>query len=47
MHHVLIVDDNATNLTLFRHLLKKIDDVESIFFSEPLQAITAKAMNRI
>ena len=39
MYQVLIVDDNATNLTLFRHLLKKIDDLESICFSEPKQAI--------
>ncbi len=40
MHRILIVDDNATNLTLFRHLLKKIDYIESICFSEPLQAMT-------
>lgn len=39
MYQVLIVDDNATNLTLFRHLLKKIDNLESICFSEPLDAI--------
>ena len=36
---VLIVDDNLTNLTLFRHLLKKIDDVESVSFDEPLKAL--------
>jgi putative two-component system response regulator len=36
---VLIVDDNFTNLTLFRHLLKKIDDVESVDFDEPLKAL--------
>ncbi len=35
MPRVLIIDDNVTNLTLFRHLLKRIDDVESISFEEP------------
>jgi putative two-component system response regulator len=39
MPRVLIVDDNVTNLTLFRHLLKKIDDVESICFEEPIKAV--------
>ena len=39
MHHVLIVDDNVTNLTVFRHLLKKIEHVEPVSFSEPLSAI--------
>ena len=39
MYQVLIVDDNATNLTLFRHLLKKIDNLESVCFSEPQHAI--------
>ncbi len=40
MPRVLIVDDNATNLTLFRHLLKKVDDtIESICFDDPLKAI--------
>lgn len=39
MPRVLIVDDNVTNLTLFRHLLKKIDGVESISFEEPLKAL--------
>ncbi|MEN9757115.1 MAG: hypothetical protein RL755_1302 [Pseudomonadota bacterium] len=39
MYQVLIVDDNATNLTLFRHLLKKIDNLESVCFSEPQRAI--------
>ncbi|MDD5227778.1 MAG: response regulator [Methylococcales bacterium] len=39
MFHVLIVDDNATNLTLFRHLLKKIDDVESICFDDAEKAL--------
>ncbi len=36
---VLIVDDNATNLTLFKHLLKKVDNVETECFDDPLQAI--------
>jgi two-component system, response regulator RpfG len=38
-HRVLIVDDNVTNLTLFRHLLKKIDAVESVSFEDPIKAI--------
>ncbi|NOU14685.1 MAG: response regulator [Methylococcaceae bacterium] len=36
---VLVVDDNATNLTLFRHLLKKMNDVEVVCFDDPLRAI--------
>ncbi len=40
MRQVLIVDDNATNLTLFRHLLKKIEDIEPVCFSDPIDAIT-------
>ncbi|MFI3120364.1 MAG: response regulator [Methylococcaceae bacterium] len=36
---VLIVDDNLTNLTLFRHLLKKIEGTESVSFEEPIKAI--------
>lgn len=39
MLRVLIVDDNITNLTLFRHLLKKLDGVESISFDDPLKAL--------
>lgn len=39
MKKIMIVDDNITNLTLFRHLLKKTDDVETICFSEPLKAL--------
>ena len=40
MPRVLIVDDNATNLTLFRHLLKKVDDaIESVCFDNPLNAM--------
>lgn len=39
MPKVLIVDDNATNLTLFRHLLKKLDDIHSECFENPVEAI--------
>ena len=40
MSQVLIVDDNQTNLTLFRHLLKRVDDVtESICFDDPIKAL--------
>lgn len=40
MSRVLIVDDNPTNLTLFRHLLKRVKGVEeSICFDDPLQAL--------
>ncbi len=39
MPRVLIIDDNATNLTLFRHLLKKVVDVETICFEYPEKAL--------
>jgi putative two-component system response regulator len=40
MSRVLIIDDNQTNLTLFRHLLKKIDGIkESICFENPIEAL--------
>ena len=39
MPRVLIVDDNATNLTLFRHLLKKLDDIHSECFDKPVLAM--------
>jgi putative two-component system response regulator len=39
MSLILVVDDNATNLTLFRHLLKKMDEVEVACFDDPLRAI--------
>ncbi len=39
MSRVLIVDDNATNLTLFRHLLKKLVNVESVCFDNPVKAM--------
>tara|TARA_R110001599_G_scaffold64023_3_gene178938 strand:- start:557534 stop:558577 length:1044 start_codon:yes stop_codon:yes gene_type:complete len=37
--HVLIVDDNQINLSLFSHLLKSIPDVVPIEMSEPLLAL--------
>jgi CheY-like chemotaxis protein len=45
MPRVLIVDDNATNLTLFRHLLKKLDDIHSECFADPIEAIEWCKMN--
>jgi len=39
MSRVLIIDDNVTNLTLFRHLLKKIDGVEAVCFDDPEKAL--------
>lgn len=42
---VLVVDDNATNLTLFRHLLKKMDEVEVASFDDPLRAIEWCSVN--
>lgn len=40
MSRVLIIDDNQTNLTLFRHLLKKIEGiVETICFEESVDAL--------
>lgn len=46
MSRVLIVDDNSTNLTLFRHLLKKVEGVkESICFEEPVQALVWASEN--
>ncbi len=40
MPQILIVDDNATNLTLFRHLLRKIDDTEVVCFDDPVSALS-------
>ena len=40
MPHVIVVDDNTTNLTLFRHLLQKLDGVTVDCFQDPLQAIS-------
>ncbi len=40
MPRVLIVDDNATNLTLFRYLLKKVDEtIDSVCFDDPIKAM--------
>jgi len=39
MSHVLIVDDNVTNLALFRHLLKKVEGAESICFEDSEKAV--------
>lgn len=39
MAHVIVVDDNTTNLTLFRHLLLKLENVTVDCFQDPLQAI--------
>lgn len=40
MQYILIVDDNVTNLTLFRHLLKKLDQVQIVTFEDPVAAVT-------
>lgn len=45
MPRVLVVDDNATNLTLFRHLLKKIDGIESVCFDDPQKALEWSQLN--
>jgi putative two-component system response regulator len=39
MSVALVVDDNAPNLMLFRHLLGKLDDVEAVCFDDPLAAL--------
>jgi len=39
MPHLLAIDDNATNLTLFRHLLAKINGVTVDCFLDPVQAL--------
>lgn len=39
MPHLLVVDDNATNLTLFRHLLKNLDGAEVVCQADPLVAL--------
>lgn len=40
MSRVLIIDDNQTNLTLFRHLLKRVEGIsESICFEDPVEAL--------
>ncbi len=39
MPHILVVDDNATNLTLFRHLLRKIDGAEVECYADSVAAL--------
>jgi putative two-component system response regulator len=39
--HVLIVDDNQTNLILLRKLVEKIDGCVPLAFADPLQALIA------
>jgi response regulator RpfG family c-di-GMP phosphodiesterase len=39
MAQLLVVDDNATNLTLFRHLLQKIESAEVQCFAEASKAL--------
>lgn len=36
---ILVIDDNNTNLTLFRHLLKKMGDIETQCFENPIDAL--------
>ena len=38
--NVLIVDDDRTNLALFSHMLRDVPEVETIEFSDPVQALT-------
>lgn len=40
MPHILVVDDNVTNLTLFRHLLRKLDDAEVECFADSVAALS-------
>ena len=39
MPHILVVDDNATNLTLFRHLLRKIDGAAVECYADSVAAL--------
>lgn len=39
MSHVIVVDDNDTNLLLLRHILQKLDGVTVDTFADPLQAL--------
>lgn len=39
MSQVLVVDDNSTNLMLFRHLLTKLEGVEPVCFDDPKAAL--------
>lgn len=45
MPSLLVVDDNSTNLTLFRHLLAKIDDARIQCFSDGISALDWCARN--
>lgn len=45
--HVLIVDDNQTNLILLRKLVEKIDGCIPVAFSDPLQALVAASTAEI
>lgn len=45
MQHVLIVDDNATNLVLFKHIVSKLEDVQVTTFDDPVAAIAWSAEN--
>lgn len=40
MPQILVVDDNATNLTLFRHLLKKVEGTETVCFTDSVAALS-------
>ena len=44
-YHVLIVDDNEVNLTLFAALVKKLADCESSAFASPTEALAWAADN--
>ena len=43
MHSILVVDDNSTNLTLFRHLLQKIENAEVQCFADAVKALDSCA----
>lgn len=45
MQHVLIVDDNQTNLVLFKHLVLKLGDLEVTTQDDPVKAIAWCAEN--
>lgn len=45
MQHVLIVDDNATNLVLFKHLVEKLGNLQVTTFDAPVEAIVWCAEN--
>ena len=39
--NVYIVDDNATNLLLFRHMLNQLDEVDAVTFESPVNGLAA------